>query len=82
MQDSFWQAPQDVLSAPRDRLGRLDFATSERSREARESLRLLAKALNVPGCVDTLEQCEQVLRAALLRPSRTLARKLSVAPTA
>lgn len=57
----------DVLSAPRDRLGRLDFAAADKSREARETLRLLAEAYSVPGCIDVMEQCEKVLRAALWR---------------
>lgn len=52
-----------VLSAPRDRLGRLEFVTDE-ARKAREDLRLAAVFYRVPGCTDVLDQCAKVAAAA------------------
>lgn len=60
----------DVLQSPRDRLGRLDCTATEKHRAARETLRLLADAYCVRGCVDILEQCELVARAAIWRAEK------------
>lgn len=54
-----------VLEGPRDRLGRLDRTATDESRDANETLRLLAVAYSVGGCTDAIDQCAKVARAAI-----------------
>jgi hypothetical protein len=54
-----------VLSAPRDRLGRLVMTATDKDRANREALRVLAVQLKVPGCHDILDQCAKVLAASV-----------------
>lgn len=54
-----------VLEAPRDRLGRLDIASTQG--EQREALRLLAVKFGATGGSDYMDQCAAVCRAAIRR---------------
>lgn len=56
-----------LLEAKRDRLGRLDFATSSDMRSAREVIRLFAVKFDVGGCADVLEQAAKVARVMLAK---------------
>lgn len=59
------EAVATLLSAPRDRLGRLEPAQAPHSAEARETVRMMAVDYGVAPAKDYMAQCAQVLRAAV-----------------
>lgn len=59
------EAVATLLSAPRDRLGRLEPAQAPHSHEARETVRMMSIEYGVGPSKDYIEQAAQVLKAAV-----------------